>query len=588
MGNSITRLNILILALAIPACSTGTQGNKSSGRSSSAVSQDNGSSQATTAAKAAKTPEEKKAELVEQGKYLVSDLQQTKDRLEELKNNMPTTEEDLLKATDFMDELSEAVAGVENDAAALKNVIEAHDELNGKPKPAGLALADAAPNAQADDAKVNAAIMARRMTRTAASLMEYFQQKAGACAAALQKMPPAKSDGPLNILQMILGAIISLITLIFTIITSCLVSLFNGKSEVHKVTIFDTVLSYSGPDGDNYKDPTPIPLLLRHSAAAYATKIRPEEVANLGSDLQIKLNLKYGCATYDASMNIDLVLVPKNSTAYSRTGDYIARFGNKNVTRFEIARGITPFMNKTVAPAQAPYTWSIGHLAKILRDQDLQSKYDFWIEANMPGSAGEVEKQIPSCTGAARNEGLWTSIDLVSYSSYVPEGKSVIVPIDAHRHLTSDPNRTPSDVSFTSEGGVMGEYTTTFNVDQNLSDARFYLITSKHGSDPQGGEEYIRRGHNIYLDGKLIKQYTPGGSCEPYRKYNTMSNGIYGPIPHFMWYFWSNWCPGAPVPTRVLAVGDLTAGSHTIRLSVPGMTGKGAVDFSVYLKGDVK
>ncbi|MCX6106128.1 MAG: peptide-N-glycosidase F-related protein [Proteobacteria bacterium] len=587
MGNSITRLNILILALAIPACSTGTQGNKSSGRSSSAVSQDNGSSQATTAAKAAKTPEEKKAELVEQGKYLVSDLQQTKDRLEELKNNMPTTEEDLLKATDFMDELSEAVAGVENDAAALKNVIEAHDELNGKPKPASLALADDATNAPADDAKVNAAILARRMTRTAASLMEYFQQKAGACAAALQKMPPAKSDGPLNILQMILGAIISLITLIFTIITSCLVSLFNGKSEVHKVTIFDTVLSYSGPDGDNYKDPTPIPLLLRHSAAAYATKIRPEEVANLGSDLQLKLNIKYGCATYDASMNIDLVLVPKNGTAYSRMSDFHVRFTNKNVTRFEIARGITPFMNRDQGLTQAPYTWSIGHLAKILRDLDLQSKYDFWIEASMPGALGEAEKQIASCKGAALNDGLWVSADLVSYSSYIPEGKSVLVPIDAHSHLTSDPNRKPSDVSFTSEGGVIGEYTRTFTLDQNLSDARFYLITSKHGSGP-GQEEYIRRGHNIYLDGKLIKQYTPGGSCEPYRKYNTMSNQIYGPIPHFLWYLWSNWCPGAPVPTRVLAVADLAAGSHTIRLSVPGMTGNGAVDFSVYLKGDVK
>ena len=588
MGNSITRLNILILALAIPACSTGTQGNKGSGRTSSAVSQSNGTSQSSaTTTKAAKTPEEKKAELVEQGKYLVSDLQQTKDRLEELKNNMPTTEEDLLKATDFMDELSSAVAGVENDTAALKNVIEAHDELNGKPKSASLALADAVTNAQADDPKVNAAILARRMTRTAASLMEYFQQKAGACAAALQKMPPAKSDGPLNILQMILAAIISLITLIFTIITSCLVSLFNGKSEVHKVTIFDTVLSYAGPDGDNYKDPSPNPLLLRHSAAAYATKIRPEELAKLGSDLQIKLNIKYGCATYDASMNIDLVLVPKNSTVYSRLSDSNARFTNKKMPRFEIARGITPFMNRDQGITQAPYTWSIGHLAKTLRDQDLQSKYDFWIEASMPGALGEAEKQIASCKGAALNEGLWVSADLVSYSSYIPEGKSVIVPIDAHRHLTSDPNRTPSDVSFTSEGGVIGEYTTTFTVDQNLSDARFFLITSKHGA-AAGGEEYIRRAHNIYLDGKLIKQYTPGDSCEPYRKYNTMANGIYGPIPHFMWYFWSNWCPGAPIPTRVLAVGDLAAGSHTIRLSVPGMTDKGAVDFSVYLKGDVK
>ena len=113
----------------------------------------------------------------------------------------------------------------------------------------------------------------------------------------------------------------------------------------------------------------------------------------------------------------------------------------------------------------------------------------------------------------------------------------------------------------------------------------------KHGP-AAGGEEYIRRVHDIYLDGKLLKQYKAGGiSCEPYRKFNTIWNAIYGSSPKGDWFNWSNWCPGGDVPIRQIAVGDLAAGTHAFKISLPDAVWpgqQGNVYLSVYLKGDIK
>ena len=66
-----------------------------------------------------------------------------------------------------------------------------------------------------------------------------------------------------------------------------------------------------------------------------------------------------------------------------------------------------------------------------------------------------------------------------------------------------------------------------------MADAQIYLILTNHGAG-DFGEEYNRRTHFIYLDGENILTYKPGGfSCEPYRRYNSQGNGIYGrePLP---------------------------------------------------------
>ena len=66
-------------------------------------------------------------------------------------------------------------------------------------------------------------------------------------------------------------------------------------------------------------------------------------------------------------------------------------------------------------------------------------------------------------------------------------------------------------------------------------------------------------------------QYTPGGvSCEPYRKYNTQPNGIYGnKRSDKSWQRSSNWCPGAIIPIREIDLGPVTKGTHTFTVEVP-------------------
>jgi len=86
--------------------------------------------------------------------------------------------------------------------------------------------------------------------------------------------------------------------------------------------------------------------------------------------------------------------------------------------------------------------------------------------------------------------------------------------------------------------------------------------------------------------------YKPGElTCEPYRIYNTQGNGIYGPTPRTpgQWQSFSNWCPGAVIPIRAVALGNLTAGNHSFKIRVPSavfVDGQGYFPISLYLQGD--
>ncbi len=139
---------------------------------------------------------------------------------------------------------------------------------------------------------------------------------------------------------------------------------------------------------------------------------------------------------------------------------------------------------------------------------------------------------------------------------------------------------------------TLGKTTRTinFNVPSNLTDASLFLITSNHGSN-QGGEEYRRRNHYIYVDDVLKLTYKPGStSCEPFRKYNTQGNGIYlgSPMTDAQWQSFSNWCPGDVIPIRTINLGAVSAGNHSFRISVPDAVfwqEQGYFPVSVYLHG---
>lgn len=110
-----------------------------------------------------------------------------------------------------------------------------------------------------------------------------------------------------------------------------------------------------------------------------------------------------------------------------------------------------------------------------------------------------------------------------------------------------------------------------FSNEEELTDAHVQLITSAHGAN-SGGEEYIRRQHYVYFNGEQVLTYRPGGeSCEPFRQYNTQPNGIYSLYPRTDadWAQWNNWCPGDVIPNRFIELGDVPAGEHQFKLTVP-------------------
>lgn len=114
-------------------------------------------------------------------------------------------------------------------------------------------------------------------------------------------------------------------------------------------------------------------------------------------------------------------------------------------------------------------------------------------------------------------------------------------------------------------------------METNLKDAILVLVTSNHGANT-GGEEYNRRWHYVYLDGEEVLAYKPGRtSCEPFREYNTQSNGIYGSRvkTDAQWQSFSNWCPGDIIDNRVIAFDYLPAGKHTFKIEVPDAVFKG-------------
>ena len=92
----------------------------------------------------------------------------------------------------------------------------------------------------------------------------------------------------------------------------------------------------------------------------------------------------------------------------------------------------------------------------------------------------------------------------------------------------------------------------------------------------------------------LFNGYKPGGkSCEPFRVYNTQSNGIYGSEvrTESEWTSWNNWCPGDIIPIRVFDLGDLQAGIHTFKIEVPDakfVGAQGEIPTSAYVQGEKK
>ncbi|WP_298156005.1 peptide-N-glycosidase F-related protein [Flavobacterium sp.] len=354
--------------------------------------------------------------------------------------------------------------------------------------------------------------------------------------------------------------------------TSGLPDPLNSKPlTVYTLTVFDQVLFYDGYAATVTAPPPPADVI-RHRNDLYARKLTDEQLQAFGPQLIMNVTVKASCDNYDRIGNVNLAFVPKGATTYSPN----------DVQRIELGRFITPFMNKNVSPNQVPYTFNVSNAARIFKDPSITAIYDIWVELEIFGVPYAAQTQISGCAG--RNDVFFGTLEFVSETDIIDtDGINYILPLSFKKDLNN----------YSASGtDVIGQTVRTinFNLPTNVSDASFYLITSNHGANA-GGEEYNRRYHYIYLDNSQVLVYRPGSpTCEPFRMYNTQANGIYGATPrtNAEWQSFSNWCPGDVIPIRQISLGNLAAGPHSFKITVPDaqfVDQQGYIPVSLYFQG---
>lgn len=352
----------------------------------------------------------------------------------------------------------------------------------------------------------------------------------------------------------------------------------NGRDTV---TVFDAVRFYDGYLVEkNPEDPT-LDGILRHRTSLYAIKLTDEQLAQIGDSLEMHVRVQACCDNYDRIGNVNIAFVPKGQETYKPD----------EVQRIEIGRFITPFMNKNKKPDTVPYEYKVPYLSYIFRDSELRAQYDIWVELEIFGVPYAANQQIKGC--ADRSDVFLGTLKFstINENRGVMTDKDMLVPIVIKNPEYIAHNLNNYDERATDEIGKTIK-TYTFTVPKDVADGQLVVVTSNHGAN-EGGEEYNRRWHYIYYDGgeEPVMVYKPGrNSCEPFRKYNTCPNGIYGYFKRSdeTWQSFSNWCPGDVIDNRIIDLGEVKAGTHTVCISVPDaeFVGKqGDIPVSIFFQG---
>lgn len=371
----------------------------------------------------------------------------------------------------------------------------------------------------------------------------------------------------------------------FIAITSALLACLGGMAQTGEpsqqkmITVYDQVIFFDGYNtlenlSQMSKDMIPDDDILRHCTYLYGIRLSDEQLARIGEQLTMEVEIGALCDNYDRIGNINLAFVPKGADTYHPD----------EVSRIEIGRFITPFMNKNYEPTMVPYTFPLEHVSLILRDSSLRENFDIWAEFELFGVPYAANSQVVGC---ADRQDVFTATLRFSASGPAPlTDRDVLVPIVIKKQFNNFNNYKEGCCD---ELGKT-EKTWSFEVPCDVADAHLALVISNHGAN-SGGEEYNRREHFVYVDGELATVFTPGrSSCEPYRQYNTQPNGIYGwsSKSDAQWQSFSNWCPGDKIDNRILHLGAMTQGIHTVTIKVPDAKFKnneGDFPVSIFFQG---
>lgn len=274
----------------------------------------------------------------------------------------------------------------------------------------------------------------------------------------------------------------------------------------------------------------------RINNAEYLYQLTPAETDKIGNTLKLKINIKAGCDNYDRIGHVTLVAMTKGE-----------QFSLEKGEQYELLRIMTPFMYRTRKPDNIPYEAEIDQLINVFK----QSDKDIYILTEVFGTTGAGQKEVIGCDGSLLTFNV--SVDLISDKAKNLSNQNAI-------SLLSYFSLDGKDKSAGNNSKQV-----SFELPNDTKTTVLYLISSGHGA-ASGGEEYNWREHVIDIDGKEYARIEMSQDCTPYEVYNTQPNGIFfGDISKQR----RSWCPGAPVPTRIINLGPMTKGKHTIKVSIP-------------------
>lgn len=352
----------------------------------------------------------------------------------------------------------------------------------------------------------------------------------------------------------------------------------------NRIQIFDQATFYDGYLVDKIPEGAPDQGYNRLYTSLNTVKLTDEQLDQIGENLTLRVEVYPVCDNYDRIGSVNLALVPKG------TPEYKVKYDSSDPERIEVARFITPFMNRNKWGDQARYLYEVNDLSHILRDKNLRDKYDLWLELMIFGVPYAAQKEVPGCADCVEtfHGSVWFD---TSDEPAQAVDSNVLVPIEIRTgDWTSNRGINNYDPECTDEVGKTVK-TYTFNVPEDCVDGRVVLVMSNHGA-ARNGEEYVRRHHFVYADGEEALTFIPGRpTCEPFRGRNSQGNGIYGrrPKTDAMWQSFSNWCPGDKIDIRYIDLGEVKAGEHNIRIEVPDAEFYGADGYfpvSMYFQGD--
>ncbi|MEH3112979.1 PNGase F N-terminal domain-containing protein [Pedobacter terrae] len=117
---------------------------------------------------------------------------------------------------------------------------------------------------------------------------------------------------------------------------------------------------------------------------------------------------------------------------------------------------------------------------------------------------------------------------------------------------------------FSSDKGLEVSFTLT----KDLKDAKLRYITTGHGGW-SNGDEFVPKKNTIWLDEKEVFAFTPWRQdCGSYRLSNPASGNFESGLSSSD-LSRSNWCPGTVTNPSWVGLGDLKAGEHTIKVTIP-------------------